>query len=64
MKSHIMKNDCKRVVKDSCESYFREPIKPTDDVITRIAKLWAKNLDDANEKMKVLEYDGLVRDRK
>lgn len=64
MKSHIMKNDCKRVVKDSRESYFLELIKPADDVITRIAKLWVKNIVDANEKMKVLEYDGLVRDCK
>lgn len=57
MKSHIIKNECKKVVKDSRESYFLEPIKPTDEVMIRIVKLWAKTLADASKKTHALEYD-------
>lgn len=58
MNSHIIKNECKKVVKDSRESYFLEPIKPTDEVMIRIVKLWAKTLADASKKTHALEYDG------
>lgn len=58
MKSHMIKNECKKVVKDSHESYFLEPIKPNDELIIRITKLWAQTLADASKKTRALEYDG------
>lgn len=60
MNSPIIKNECKKVVKDSRESYFLEPIKPTDDPITRMLKSWA-HAEVFKDPQDIKEYHGIVR---